>query len=121
MVAAANAIRMVPVAMALAAGLRASPYPLAIMVALAHSSAFMTPTAPPSAMVVTADGHGSADFVRLGLPFTLIMGLDSAALGALALSVLLRRRHPRDEREPTKPRGRGQGRPGFSAQRSNRL
>lgn len=72
-VAAANAMLVVPVALALATELGASPYPFAIMVALAASSAFMTPIASPNAMVATAGRYRFADYVRIGLPFVLIV------------------------------------------------
>ncbi|KAA6186707.1 SLC13 family permease [Thiohalocapsa marina] len=72
-VAAANAVLVIPVALALAAELGASPYPFAIMVALAASSAFMTPIAPPNAMVATAGNYRFADYLRIGLPFVLIV------------------------------------------------
>lgn len=71
---------MAPVAMAPAAGLGASPYPFTIIVALAASSALMTLIAPPNAMVTTAGGYRFADFVRVGLPFVLIVGLVSVTL-----------------------------------------
>lgn len=72
-VAAANAVLTIPVALALAAELGASPYPFAIVVALAASSAFMTPIAPPNAMVATAGGYRFADYARIGLPLVLIV------------------------------------------------
>ena len=72
-VAAANAVLTIPVALALAAELGASPYPFAIIVALAASSAFMTPIAPPNAMVATAGGYRFADYARLGFPLVLLV------------------------------------------------
>jgi di/tricarboxylate transporter len=79
-VAAANAVLMAPLAMALAAAIGASPYPFAIVVALAASSAFMTPVAPPNAMVATLGGYRFADYARIGFPL---------ALMAMACSVTL--------------------------------
>lgn len=79
-VAAANAVLVIPVAPARAAELGASPYPFAIIVALAASSAFMTPIAPPSAMVATAGNHRFGDDLRVGLPFVVIVMAISVAL-----------------------------------------
>ena len=76
----ANAVLIVPVALAVAEELGASPYPFAMIVALAASSAFMTPISPVNALVATAGNYGFADFVRIGFPFTLI---------AMAVSLLL--------------------------------
>ncbi|CRI63302.1 Uncharacterized transporter yfbS [Thiocapsa sp. KS1] len=79
-VAAANAVLVIPVALALAAELGASPYPFAIIVALAASSAFMTPIAPPNAMVATAGNYRFGDYVRVGLPFVVVVMTVSVAL-----------------------------------------
>jgi di/tricarboxylate transporter len=79
-VAAANAVLVIPVALALAAELGASPYPFAIIVALAASSAFMTPIAPPNAMVATAGNYRFGDYLRVGLPFVVIVMPVSVAL-----------------------------------------
>jgi di/tricarboxylate transporter len=79
-VAAANAVLVIPVAPALAAELGASPYPFAIIVALAASSAFMTPIAPPNAMVATAGNYRFGDDLRVGLPFVVIAMAVSVAL-----------------------------------------
>ena len=71
---------VIPVALALAAELGASPYPFAIIVALAASSTFMTPIAPPNAMVVTAGQYRFADYAKVGFPFVLIVMLVSVTL-----------------------------------------
>ncbi len=76
----ANAVLIVPVALAIAQELQASPYPFAMVVALAASCAFMTPISPVNALVAIAGNYGFADFIRIGLPFTLV---------AMAVSVLL--------------------------------
>ena len=69
----ANAVLMIPVALAIAKELQASPYPFAMIVALAASSAFMTPISPINTLVATAGDYSFADFIRIGLPLTLIV------------------------------------------------
>jgi di/tricarboxylate transporter len=69
----ANAVLMIPIALAIADELQASPYPFAMIIALAASSAFMTPISPINALVATAGNYGFADFLRIGLPLTLIV------------------------------------------------
>ena len=78
-VPAANAVLMAPMAMALAAEMGASPYPFAIVVALAASSAFMTPVVPANAMVGTLGGYRFGDYAAMGLPLVvLVMALALA-------------------------------------------
>lgn len=72
-VPAANAVLMAPLAVAIAAQIGASPYPFAIAVALAASSAFMTPVVPKNAMVVTLGGYRFSDYARLGLPLVILV------------------------------------------------
>ena len=70
----ATAVLMAPVAIAVAADLGASPYPFAMIVALAASAAYMTPiSSPVNTLVVEPGGYAFADFVRLGVPFTVIV------------------------------------------------
>jgi di/tricarboxylate transporter len=70
----ATAVLMAPVALAVAKHLHASPYPFAMIVALAASTAFMTPVSSPvNTLVVTPGNLTFADFVRSGVPFTLIV------------------------------------------------
>ena len=76
----ANAVLLIPVALAVAEELQASPYPFAMIVALGASSAFMTPISPINTLVTTAGGYSFGDFVRLGLPLTLIVGVVSVLL-----------------------------------------
>ena len=72
-VPAANAVLMAPLAMAVAAEIGASPYPFAIVVALAASSTFMTPVVPANAMVATLGGYRFGDYVKIGLPLVLLV------------------------------------------------
>ncbi|MBK5926420.1 SLC13 family permease [Rhodobaculum claviforme] len=69
----ATAVLMAPVAMAVADALGISPYPFAMTVALAASAAFMTPVSSPvNTLVLGPGGYKFLDFVRIGVPFTLI-------------------------------------------------
>ena len=76
----ANAVLMIPVALAIAKELQFSPYPFAMIVALAASSAFMTPISPINTLVTTAGNYGFADFIRIGLSLTLIVGVISVLM-----------------------------------------
>lgn len=70
----ATAVLMAPVATAIAAELGLSPYPFAMTVALAASAAFMTPVSSPVNTLVVAPGkYTFFDFVRIGVPFTLVV------------------------------------------------
>lgn len=70
----ATAVLMTPVALALANELNASPYPFAMIVALAASTAFMTPVSSPVNTLVAGPGHYTfGDFVRIGVPFSVIV------------------------------------------------
>ena len=73
----AIAVLMAPVALAVAQHLGLSPYPLAMTVALAASTAFMTPVSSPvNALVVGPGGYRFVDFVKVGTPLALLtMGL----------------------------------------------
>ena len=77
----ATAVLMAPVALAVAQELGASPYPFAMIVALAASTAFMTPVSSPVNTLVVAPGHYTfGDFVRIGVPFSLVVLIVSVVL-----------------------------------------
>ncbi|WP_313038042.1 SLC13 family permease [Stutzerimonas nitrititolerans] len=77
----ATAVLMAPVAISTATQLDASPYPFAMIVALAASAAFMTPISSPVNTLVLGPGqYRFADFVRVGVPFTLLAMLVSVLL-----------------------------------------
>nr|WP_237182402.1 SLC13 family permease [Roseomonas marmotae] len=77
----ATAVLMAPVAMATARDMGLSPYPFAMIVALAASAAFMTPVSSPVNMLVMGPGrYRFGDFVRIGVPFTLLVMAVSLAL-----------------------------------------
>lgn len=77
----ATAVLMAPVAIATAQALDASPMPFAITVAVAASAAFMTPVSSPvNTLVMAPGGYRFIDFVRIGVPFTLLVMLTSVIL-----------------------------------------
>ncbi len=70
----ATAILMAPIALSVASHLGASPYPFAMTLAIASSAAFMTPISSPVNMLVLAPGRYTfGDFVKIGVPFTLLV------------------------------------------------
>lgn len=70
----ATAVLMAPVGLAVAHELGASPYPFAMIVALAASAAFMTPVSSPvNTLVIGPGNYTFTDFVKVGVPFTLIV------------------------------------------------
>ena len=70
----ATAVLLAPVAIAVAVEMDASPYPFAMIVALAASTAFVTPVSSPvNTLVVTPGNYKFGDFVRIGGPFALIV------------------------------------------------
>ena len=72
----ATAVLMAPVAVSTAQQLGMSPYPFAMTVALAASAAFMTPVSSPVNTLVLGPGqYRFADFVKVGVPFTLLVML----------------------------------------------
>lgn len=82
----ATAVLMAPVAIAVAQEMHASPYPFAMIVALAASTAFMTPVSSPVNTLVVAPGNYTfGDFVRLGVPFSIIVMIVSVLLVPLLL------------------------------------
>ncbi|MEL7939175.1 MULTISPECIES: SLC13 family permease [Pseudomonas] len=77
----ATAVLMAPVAIATAKALGAQPAPFAMIVALAASAAFMTPISSPVNTLVLGPGHYRfGDFVRVGVPFTLLVMIVSVLL-----------------------------------------
>lgn len=70
----ATAVLTAPVGIAVAQDLGASPYPFAMTIAIAASTACMTPVSTPlNTLVMGPGGHKFGDFVRLGVPFSLIV------------------------------------------------
>ena len=77
----ATAVLMAPVALAIAKDLGASPYPFAMIVALAASTAFMTPiSSPVNTLVVGPGNYVFGDFVKVGAPFAVVVLVVSVLL-----------------------------------------
>jgi di/tricarboxylate transporter len=77
----ATAVLMGPVALAIAYDMKASPYPFAMIVALAASTAFVTPVSSPvNTLVVSPGNYTFGDFVRIGAPFALIVMIVSVIM-----------------------------------------
>ena len=70
----ATAILMAPIAIEIAKQLGYSPTALVMVVAIASSAAFMTPiSSPVNTMVIGPAGYRFGDFVKIGVPFTIIV------------------------------------------------
>ena len=77
----ATAVLMAPIALNSAAAIGASPYPFVMTVALAASAAFMTPVSSPvNTLVMVPGGYRFGDFVRIGVPFTIVVLLITVLL-----------------------------------------
>jgi len=77
----ATAVLMAPVAIAIGKDLHASPYPFAMTVALAASTAFMTPiSSPVNTLVVGPGNYTFGDFIRVGVPFSIVVMIVSVLL-----------------------------------------
>ena len=87
----ATAVLMAPVALAVAKDLGASPYPFAMIVALAASAAFMTPVSSPvNTLVVGPGNYTFGDFIKVGVPFTVVVMVVCGAAGAGRAAALSR-------------------------------
>lgn len=70
----ATAVLVAPVAVRMAEALGLSPEPLLMGVAVAASAAFATPIASPvNTLVVGPGGYRFADFVKVGVPLTIVV------------------------------------------------
>lgn len=82
----ATAVLLAPVAISAAQAFDVSPYPFAMTVAVAASSAFMTPISSPVNTLVLGPGqYKFGDFVRVGVPFTVLVMIVSVLLIPLLL------------------------------------
>ena len=72
----ATAVLMAPIAVSSATALDCSPYPMLFAVTLGASMCFASPfSTPPNALVMQAGGYTFMDYIKVGLPLQIIMGL----------------------------------------------
>lgn len=70
----ATAILMAPIAIEVAKQLGYSPIAFVMVITIASSAAFMTPiSSPVNTMVIAPAGYRFMDFVKVGVPFTLLV------------------------------------------------
>lgn len=80
----AAAVLVAPIAIIAAESLGISPYPFAIAVLIAASAAFMTPVSTPVVTLVVEPGrYGFMDFVKVGVPLTLLTWIVTLLLAPL--------------------------------------
>ena len=72
----ATAVLFTPIALKAAEGMGVSPYPFLFAVAVAASMCFASPfSTPPNALVMTAGRYTFMDYMKVGLPLQVIMGI----------------------------------------------
>jgi len=72
----ATAVLMAPIAMTAAIEIGASPYPFLFAVTLGASMCFASPfSTPPNALVMHAGGYRFSDYIKVGLPLQIIIGI----------------------------------------------
>lgn len=72
----ATAILFAPIAMQSAITMDISPYPLMFAVAVGASMCFASPfSTPPNALVMSAGRYEFMDYVKVGLPLQIVMGI----------------------------------------------
>lgn len=72
----ATAVLMAPIAMVSAQTAGVSPVPMLFAVAVAASMCFASPfSTPPNALVMKAGQYTFMDYVKVGLPLQIIMGI----------------------------------------------
>jgi di/tricarboxylate transporter len=72
----ATAVLFAPIAMKSAIGIGVSPYPFLFAVAVAASMCFASPfSTPPNALVMSAGRYSFMDYVKVGLPLQIVMGI----------------------------------------------
>ncbi|MDE7456197.1 MAG: SLC13 family permease [Prevotella sp.] len=72
----ATAVLMAPIAMTSAVEIGASPYPYLFAVTLGASMCFASPfSTPPNALVMHAGSYKFSDYIKVGLPLQIIMGI----------------------------------------------
>lgn len=77
----ATAVLMAPIGIAAAGQMGVSPYPFTLIIAVAASAAFMTPVSSPvNTLVLGPGGYRFSDFVKMGVPFTILIMVVSVML-----------------------------------------
>ena len=72
----ATAVLMAPIAMSASASLGVSPVPMLMAVTIGASMCFASPfSTPPNALVMQAGSYSFADYVKVGLPLQIVMGI----------------------------------------------
>ena len=72
----ATAVLLAPIAMQSAIGIGVSPYPFLFAVTVAASMCFASPfSTPPNALVMPAGQYTFMDYVKVGLPLQIIIGV----------------------------------------------
>ena len=72
----ATAVLFAPIAMKAALGMGVSPYPFLFAVAVSASMCFASPfSTPPNALVMSAGHYKFGDYIKVGLPLQIIMGI----------------------------------------------
>lgn len=72
----ATTVLMSPIALTSAMAIGVSPYPMLFAVTLGASMCFASPfSTPPNALVMQAGGYTFMDYIKVGLPLQIIMGL----------------------------------------------
>ena len=67
---------MAPIALQCAIGIGVSPLPFLFAVTVAASMCFASPfSTPPNALVMPAGQYSFMDFVKVGLPLQILMGI----------------------------------------------
>ncbi len=80
----ASAVLVAPIALQAADALSVSPYPFAVAVVIAASSAFSTPVSTPVvALVVEPGRYRFLDFVKVGVPMLLLSFLVTVLVAPL--------------------------------------
>ena len=72
----ATAVLLAPIALASAVETGASPYPFLFAVSVGASMCFASPfSTPPNALVMPAGAYTFADYIKVGLPLQIILGI----------------------------------------------
>jgi di/tricarboxylate transporter len=68
------AVLLAPIALSTAASLGLSPYALVMVIAIAASASFLSPVGhPANVLIMGPGGYRFGDYIRVGLPLTLIV------------------------------------------------